>query len=174
MSGHSKWSQIKHKKEITDRQKGQLFSKLAKKIAMAAKDDPNPVHNFKLQTVIDEARNYNMPKDNIERAIKKAADKENAALYEVHIDTMGPGGVAVVIEGITDNKNRTIAEIRTILGKHDFKPVPEGSLNWMFDHEKNPIAPIEITNPDLNTKIEKLFEDLDNHDDVENVYSNIK
>src|SRR3990167_1904563 len=103
MSGHSKWSQIKHKKGISDQKRGQLFSKLAKKISIVAREGADPASNYKLQSVIDEARTANMPKENIDRAIKRASEKEAAALNEFVIQAMGQGGIAMVIEGITDN-----------------------------------------------------------------------
>ncbi len=173
MSGHSKWSQIKHKKGISDQKKGQVFSKLSKKISIAAKDGADPSTNFKLQAVINEARVENMPKENIERAIKRASDKDTASLKEVIIQAMGPAGIALVIEGITDNSNRTVGDVRTILNRNDFKIVHEGSLNWMFDKEKNPTMPLEISDQQLLSKIDKAMEELDSNDDVENVYTNV-
>src|SRR3989344_7105428 len=98
MSGHSKWSQIKHKKGVSDQKKGQLFSKLAKKISLAAKVGTDPASNYKLQSVIEEARTFNMPKENIERAVKRASEKDAAALNEFVIQAMGPSGVAIIIE----------------------------------------------------------------------------
>jgi len=173
MSGHSKWSQIKHKKGISDQKKGQFFSKLAKKISIAAREGAEPSANYKLQSVIEEARTFNMPKENIERAIKRTSEKDAAALNEITIQAMGVGGGAIVIEGITDNKNRTINKIKHILAQNDFRMVPENSLNWMFDKNWNPHAPIETT-PEIQQKLDKLLEELDNNEDVENVYTNLK
>lgn len=174
MSGHSKWSQIKHQKGITDQKKGQLFSKLAKKISITARGGADPASNYKLQSVIEEARTINMPKENIERAIKRASEKDAAAIDEVIIQAIGPGGIAIVIRGLTDNKNRTINEVKHILSENEFKMVPENSLNWMFDSNWTPNAPLEITDISVRQKIDKLFEELDNNDDVENVYTNLK
>ena len=173
MSGHSKWSQIKHKKGVSDQKKGQVFSKLAKKISVIAKKNSDPTSNFQLQSAINEARAANMPKENIERAIKSAGDKDAAALNEVVIQAMGPVGIAIVVEAITDNSNRTVSEVRKILNKNDVKVVPENSLNWMFDAEKNPVAPVEAS-PETISKLDKVFDELDSNDDVENVYTNIK
>jgi len=173
MSGHSKWSQIKHKKGISDQKRGQLFSKLAKKISIVAREGADPASNYKLQSVIDEARTANMPKENIDRAIKRASEKEAAALNEFVIQAMGQGGIAMVIEGITDNKNRTINEVKHILSGNEFKMVPENSLNWMFDQNWNPHAPLEVDQP-AQEKLDKLLEELDNNDDVENVFTNLK
>jgi len=197
MSGHSKWSQIKHRKGVSDQKKGQVFSKLANKITIAARGRTDPSANYKLQSAIDEARAANMPKENIERAVKRAAEKEAASLNEITVQAMGPGSVAVVIEAITDNKNRTIAEIKNILAKNEFKMVPEGSLNWIFiphlfgtgaTHQAEgksqkgagfntgwtPKTPLEIGDPAVRQKFDKLLEELAANDDVENVHSNLK
>lgn len=173
MSGHSKWSQIKHKKGISDQKKGQAFSKLAKKISIAARKGADPNSNYQLQSVVNEARSINMPKENIERAIKRASDKDAAVLSEVIIQAMGPGGVALVIECITDNSNRTVNEVRIILTRNTLRVVPEGSLNWMFDKDKNPLSPIQAS-PENAATLDKALEELDTNDDVENVFTNIK
>ncbi len=174
MSGHSKWSQIKHQKGITDQKKGQVFSKLAKKISIAAREGADPTSNYKLQSVIEEARAMNMPKENIERAIKRASEKDAAAIDEVIIQAVGPNGIAIVIKGLTDNKNRTINELKHILSENAFKMVPENSLNWMFSADWTPHAPLEINDQPLQQKLEKLLEELDNNDDVENIHTNLK
>src|SRR3989344_3166194 len=119
MSGHSKWSQIKHKKGEADQKRGVAFSKLLNAISVAAKSEPNPDFNPRLRTAIEKAKEANVPKDNIERAINKA--KEGDALEEILIEAYGPEGVAVIIEAITDNSNRTISEIKNILAKHEAK-----------------------------------------------------
>lgn len=173
MSGHSKWSQIKHKKGISDQKKGQLFSKLAKKISITARDGANPSANYKLQAIIEEAQGFNMPKENIERAIKRANERGAAILETIIIQGMAPDSVAIVIEAITDNRNRTISEIKNIFNKKEVKFVPEGSLSWMFDKNWKPNNPIEISNQVIVQRLEKLFDELDAHDDVENIYSNL-
>lgn len=174
MSGHSKWQQIRRKKEVTDQKKGQLFSKLARKISIAARTGADPASNYKLQSVIDEARAFNMPKENIERAIKKASEKETAALSELTIQAMGPGGIAIIIEAITDNKNRTINEVKHMLTENGFKMVPENSLNWMFNTaDWSPHAPLEADQA-TQEKLDKILEELDNNEDVENVFTNLK
>ena len=173
MSGHSKWSQIKHKKGVSDQKKGQIFSKLAKKISIATREGTDPAGNYKLQSAIEEARSFNMPRENIERAVKRASDKDAAALDEVIIQAMGPGGVAIIVEGITDNKNRTINDVRHILAENNFKMVPENSLNWMFGPGWVPHTPLGLDQA-AQEKLDKLFEDLDNHDDIENMHTNIK
>lgn len=173
MSGHSRWSQIKHKKGVTDQKKGQVFSKLANKITIAARSGTDPSSNHKLQSAVDEARAANMPKDNIERAIKRAGEKDAAAIKEVLIQAIGPGGVAIAIEGVTDNSNRTISEIKNILSGNEAKMVPEGSLGWMFDVTSwTAHAPLEADEATLN-KIGKLITELKEHEDVEKVYTNL-
>ena len=174
MSGHNKWQQIRHKKGITDQKKGQVFSKLVKKISIATREGTDLSANYKLQSVVDEARAANMPKENIERAIKRAGDKNAVALNELIIQAMGPAGIAIIVEAITDNKNRTINEIRRILSENEFKMVQEGSLNWMFGSNWVPHAPLEINDPAIQQKLDKAFEELDNNDDVENIHTNLK
>jgi YebC/PmpR family DNA-binding regulatory protein len=135
MSGHSKWSQIKHKKGIADKKKSNTFSKIAKIIAIAARAGSDPSSNIQLQNAIDRARTANMPKDNIERAIKKASDKESNALQEVILQATGPENTAFIIEAITDNSNRTVNELRHLLSTIDCKMAPEGSLDWLFERK---------------------------------------
>ncbi|MBU0964461.1 YebC/PmpR family DNA-binding transcriptional regulator, partial [Patescibacteria group bacterium] len=132
---HSKWSQIKRQKAVTDKKKGNLFTKLAKTITIATKQGgPDPDSNFKLRLAIDKARSSNMPNDNIERAIKRGSGEtgENT-IEEVIYEAFGPGGSAIIIEATTDNKNRTTAEIRNILSKHQGNLGNSGSVIWMFD-----------------------------------------
>ncbi len=174
MSGHSKWSQIKHRKGISDQKKAQVFSKVSKKISVAARDGADPASNYKLQAIIEEARALNMPKENIDRAVKRAGEKEAAELNEVMIHAIGPGSIAMVIEAITDNKNRTISEIKNILSKNDSKMVPENSLNWMFGKNCDPVTQVEVSDTAIQQKIDKLFEELDANDDIENVHTNLK
>ncbi len=134
MAGHSKWKQIKHKKEISDAKRSATFSKLSKLIAIAARGNQDPATNIHLQGIIERARAANMPKDNIERAISKAKDKEAQLLKEIVVHATGPRGSAFMIYSITDNSNRTIQELKKIFTKYDVKMVADGSLDWMF-HE---------------------------------------
>jgi YebC/PmpR family DNA-binding regulatory protein len=134
MSGHSKWAKIKHKKGATDAKRGAAFTKIIREITTAAKDgggDPNT--NPRLRTAIDRARGINMPKDNIENAIKKGTGELPGVVYEQFtFDAYGPGGVAILIEGLTDNKNRTTAEIRNILSKKNGSLAGPGSTAFLF------------------------------------------
>ena len=173
MSGHSKWSQIKHQKGAADQKRGQLFSKLARVITLAARGGSDPTTNPALQSAIAQARDFDLPKENIERAIKRASDRAAAALAQVLLQAIGPGASAIVVQAITDNRNRTVAEIKNILTKHHAKLVPPGSLNWQFNQQWQPLNPLTLTNPADQQKLDKLFEDLDNQPDVETIYSNL-
>lgn len=134
MSGHSKWASIKHKKAATDAKRGAQFTKLTKEITAAAKNGGgNPETNIRLRAAISRAREYNMPNNNVENAIKKGTGELPGVTFEdVVFDAYGPGGVAILIEGLTDNKNRTTAEIRSILSKKNGSLAGAGSTAWMF------------------------------------------
>ena len=135
MSGHSKWSTIKHKKGAADAKRGKIFSKLAKAITSAARQGGgNPEMNLKLQYAIDKAKSENMPKDNIERAILKGTGElgGDVVLYECLYEGYGPGGVAILIEILTDNKNRTAAEVRKIFERSGGNLGESGCVSWMF------------------------------------------
>jgi len=233
MSGHSHFSSIKHKKGRADEARGKAFSKMARVIIIAAKDGGDPDSNSKLRLAIDQAKKINMPKDNIERAIKKgtgelASDKLESVTFEAY----GPGGIAIIIEGITDNKNRTLGDIKKILNQYNGKLAGEGSVRWMFERkgsiliqgsnkEELELLAIEAGAEDIKwreeylniyTKIEdleqvkktleekgieiesssldwvakeeidapekesceKLFNALDENDDIQDIYSNLK
>ncbi len=135
MSGHSKWSSIKHKKGITDVRRGKVFSKLIKEITVAARTGGgDPSGNPRLRTAILAAKSENMPKDNIERAIKKGTGELEGVNYEESIyEGYGPGGAAVLIESVTDNKNRAVADIRHIFSKCGGNLGENGCVSWMFD-----------------------------------------
>ncbi|MBI2609768.1 YebC/PmpR family DNA-binding transcriptional regulator [Candidatus Giovannonibacteria bacterium] len=175
MSGHSKWAQIKHKKAITDAKRGQLFSKFARLITIAAKEGgADPKNNSKLAAVILEARNVNMPNDNIERALKRASEKSEAELKEVIYEAFGPGGSALIITAVTNNSNRTTNEIKHALSEHDGKLGVAGSAMWAFEKNGNEFVskfPTKLSELD-SKKFETLLEALDNLEDVNEVYSN--
>lgn len=134
MSGHSKWAKIKHKKGAEDAKRGALFTKLTKEITAAAKEGGgNMETNFRLRAACDRARGYNMPSSNVENAIKKGTGELPGVVFEsVIFDARGPGGVAMLIEGLTDNKNRTTAEIRNLLGKKGGSLAGAGSAAFIF------------------------------------------
>ncbi|MEX2373546.1 MAG: YebC/PmpR family DNA-binding transcriptional regulator [Dehalococcoidia bacterium] len=135
MSGHSKWSSIKHKKAATDAKKGQLFTKLARDITMAAKaGDPDPDVNAALRLAVQKAKQANMPADNIDRAIKKGAGASDADnLEEVTYEGYGPGGTAVIVQAVTDNRNRTVAEVRHAFSRGGGTMADSGAVAWQFD-----------------------------------------
>lgn len=136
MSGHSHFSSIKHKKSLEDEKRGKIFSKMARIISVAAKEGTDPASNSKLRQAIDEARGFNMPKDNIERAIKRGSGETKEGKFEeVNYEAFGPGGIAVIIETITDNKNRTLAEIKHTLQKYNGKLAESGSVKWLFERK---------------------------------------
>lgn len=135
MSGHNKWSTIKHKKGAADAKRGKIFSKIIKEITIAARmGGGDPEGNPRLRTVLTAARNANMPKDNIERAIKRGTGEIAGVTYEeITYEGYGPGGVAVLVEALTDNKNRTVAEIRHIFDKYNGNLGESGCVSWIFE-----------------------------------------
>lgn len=137
MSGHSKWSTIKRKKAAQDAKKGKAFTKLIKEITIAARDGGgDPEANPRLRLAIDNAKAANMPADNIDRAIKKATGElEGVEYHEINYEGYGPGGVAILVESVTDNKNRTVAEVRHIFSKYGGSMGESGSVAWMFDRK---------------------------------------
>ena len=145
MSGHSKWNNIKNKKGKADAQRGKIFTKLGREILIAVKEGgPDPASNSKLRDVVAKCKANNMPNDNIERSIKKAAGDGNAANYEeIVYEGYGPNGVALIIEAMTDNRNRTAGEVRHILDKFGGNLGATGSVSWMFD--KKGVIVIERT-----------------------------
>lgn len=134
MSGHSKWATIKHKKAATDAKRGQLFTKLIKEITIAARGGGKPESNPRLRVAIERAKESSMPADNIDRAIKKGTGELEGVNYEdIILEGYGPGGVAFYIEGVSDNKNRTTSEVRTIFTKRGGNMAGAGSVGWMFE-----------------------------------------
>ena len=137
MSGHSHAKTIKHQKDIADAKKGSVFSKIGRLITIAAKEaGGDATTNSKLRLAIDQAKKFNMPKENIERAIKKGVGElTGEKLEEISFEGFGPGGIALIIEGITDNKNRTLGEIKVILNQNGGKLAGEGAVKWLFDRK---------------------------------------
>lgn len=137
MSGHSKWANIKHKKEKSDSQRGKIFTKIGRELAIAVKEgSPDPSANSKLRDVIAKAKANNLPNDNIERSIKKAAGEMGNVNYEEIIyEGYGPGGVAIIVESLTENRNRTVADVRHIFDKYGGSMGSTGCVSWMFDRK---------------------------------------
>ena len=134
MSGHSKWATIKHKKAATDAKRGQRFTKLIKEITIAARSGGKPEANPRLRVAIERGKEASMPADNIERAIKKGTGELEGINYEdITLEGYGPGGVAIYVEGVSDNKNRTTSEVRTIFTKRGANMAGAGSVSWMFE-----------------------------------------
>ena len=155
MSGHSKWSNIKHKKEKTDAQKAKVFTKIGKEITIAVKEGgADPVSNSKLRDLIAKAKANNVPNDNIERTIKKAAGAENVNYEEITYEGYGPSGVAVIVETTTDNRNRTAGNVRAYFSKYHGNLGQSGCVSFMFDDR----GLIIISNEDGDIDEDKLME----------------
>lgn len=179
MSGHSHWSGIKHKKEITDKKRAKIFSKSLKLISAAAHAEPDPAFNPRLRTAVAKAREAGVPADTIERAIKHAADPAEK-LEELLYEAYGPCGAAILITAISDNRNRTAQEIKTILRDHNGKWAESGSVQWAFEPaggeawgEWTAKFPQDIASEEEKQKLADLLDALDENDDVQNVYTNL-
>ncbi len=138
MSGHSKWSKIKHKKGATDAKRGQLFTKLSREIMVAAREgDADPDMNFRLRLAIDTAKSLNMPKDNIERAVTRGSGTGSDAvvLEEISYEAYGPGGAGIIVQALTDNKNRTAAEVRAQITRGGGNLAGAGAVSWNFENK---------------------------------------
>lgn len=169
MSGHSKWSTIKRKKAAADQKRGKIFTKLIKEITVAARQgggDPNA--NPRLRLAVDNAKSANMPLDNIDRAIKKATGElEGVSYLELTYEGYGPGGVAVLVESVTDNKNRTVAEVRHAFSKNGGSLGESGSVAWMFDRKGIISMPSQGKTEDemMELVLEAGAEDLQSEED---------
>lgn len=153
MSGHSKWHKIKHKKGAADAKKGVLFGRLAREITVAARDGGgDPDMNFRLRIAVDAAKSANLPKDNIERAIKKGTGElQGEVLEEITYEAMGPGGTAFVIEVVTDNRNRSVAEVRHAFTKHNGNF--GAAVGWLFDRKG--VIRLQETSSDNVSKLDR-------------------
>ena len=151
MSGHSKWSSIKHKKGAADAKRGKLFSKLSRAIIVAAKEGgADPSGNLALQNAIEKARSYSMPKDNIDRAIAKGsgAEADGSQFETVVYEGYGPSGVAVIVEALTDNRNRTASDVRHTFSKNDGNLGTSGAVVWLFERRGVVLVPAEGVDED--------------------------
>ncbi len=137
MSGHSKWAQIKRQKGVADARRGQLFTKLTREIIVAVREGgSNPEGNFRLRLAIQKARDHNMPLDNIDRAIKRGSGQaEGASLAEMVLEGYGPSGVAILVQALSDNRNRTLQEVRNIFTRHSGNLGEAGCVAWLFDSQ---------------------------------------
>jgi YebC/PmpR family DNA-binding regulatory protein len=177
MAGHSKWSNIKHKKAKEDKKRAKIFSKLSRKIRVAVKEggSGDPEQNPALRTFLDKAKDANMPKDNIQRAIDAGLGKgENGPLKEVLYEGFGPGGTAFLIASVTDNKNRTTSEIRHILNTAGGSLGSPGSVKYMFERDDEEgykcTIPLAVKDEDQIEKLSDLADELREQEDVEEVY----
>lgn len=173
MSGHSKWSKIKHKKAATDARKSKVFSKLVRFITVEAKKAKGDRNAPGLRVAIDKARAENMPADNIDRAIDKASSSA-AELESVTYEAYGPGGAAIIIEGYTDNRNRTAQEIKHLLSKNGSALATPGAALWAFTKGENGLEPtttVDLSDEDLEA-LAQLIDEIEEHDDVNEVYTN--
>ncbi|MBY0472974.1 YebC/PmpR family DNA-binding transcriptional regulator [Patescibacteria group bacterium] len=171
MAGHSKWAKLKHTKGKTDAQKSKLFSKLVKIISSELKQAKGDKTAPGVRVAIEKAKAANMPSDNIERALAKADGKE---LEHVIYEAYGPGGCALIIEGYTDSKNRTVQELKHLLSEHGGSIATPGAAMWAFqknaEGKLEPLSPIELSDED-SQKMADLSDALEEHDDVSEVYT---
>lgn len=173
MAGHNKWSKIKRQKEKTDGQKAKVFGKMVKLISVEAKKANGNISSPGLKAAIEKAKSFNVPNDNIERAIKKSAEAGETEL--VVYEAYGPGGCAVIIEALTDNKNRANQEIKTIMSKNGFQMAGIGAASWAFSHNPGedwiPTSTIPLSEED-GEKLSKLIDELEESDEVNDIYTN--
>jgi YebC/PmpR family DNA-binding regulatory protein len=174
MAGHSKWAQIKRQKGKTDAAKSAVFGKLARRITIEAKKAGGNIAAAGLRAAMEKAREMNMPKENMERAIAKATSAEAGSLESVVYETYGPGGAALLIEALTDSKNRTSAEIKHLLSEQGLALAAPGSASWAFEKTAEGYAPKTTVplSPEDDAKLMTIMEKIDAHDDVEEVYTN--
>ncbi|MCU9838279.1 YebC/PmpR family DNA-binding transcriptional regulator [Ruegeria sp. WL0004] len=168
MAGHSKWANIQHRKGRQDAARSKLFSKFSKEITVAAKmGDPDPDKNPRLRLAIKEAKSQSMPKDNIERAIKKAIGGDGDAYEEIRYEGYGPNGVAVIVEAMTDNRNRTASNVRSTFTKHGGNLGETGSVGFMFERKGEVVYPAEVGDADtvMMAAIEAGAEDVESSEE---------
>lgn len=174
MSGHNKWSKIKRQKAGTDAAKSKVFSKLARAISTASKMVNGDTTSPTLRTAIDKAREYNMPIDNIERAVKKGSGSEAEHMDHITYEAYGPGGCALIIEALTSNRNKAAQEVKFILSENGFSLAGIGSVTWAFTKEGMEWIPnmtVPLSEED-SQKLEKLMNELEENDEVQEVYTN--
>lgn len=175
MSGHNKWSKIKNKKAVTDAQKSKIFGKLVRFITVESKKAKGDINSPGLRAAIEKAQAENVPKDNIERAIKKGAGGEGGETEQITYESYGPGGCALIIEALTENRNKAAQEIKHILSKNGFELATPGSAVWAFEKRTGEgwipktTAPVSETDGEI---LEKLIEELEENDEVQEVFTN--
>jgi YebC/PmpR family DNA-binding regulatory protein len=176
MSGHNKWSQIKRQKGASDAAKSRAFSMFSKLITIESKKAGGQVSSGGLAAAIARAKEINMPKDSIDRAVAKGISKDAGELEQISYEFFGPGGVAMIVSALTDNKNRTTPEVRHILTKNGFELGSTGTAQWAFSKSSNgtltPNAPLVQVSGDDEEMLTKLLDLFDEHDDVQYVLTN--
>jgi len=175
MSGHNKWSKIKNKKAVTDAKKNKIFSKFAKLITVESKNARGDINSPSLKSAIDQAKTVNMPLENIQRAVKKGVSDDSVNMENTTYEAYGPGGCALIIECLTDNKNRIAAEIRHLLSKNNIPLAGIGSVTWGFEKKENqwfPKTTLPLPDEDME-KMEVIIDELEDNDDVQAVFTNI-
>lgn len=173
MAGHSKWANIQHRKGKQDAVRAKLFSKLSKEITVAAKmGDPDPDKNPRLRLAVKEAKAASMPKDNIDRAIKKAAGGDVESYEEIRYEGYGPGGVAIIVEAMTDNRNRTASNVRSTFSKYGGNLGETGSVAFMFDRKGEVFYPASVADGDvvMMAAIEAGAEDVESDEEGHWIY----
>jgi len=173
MAGHSKWANIQHRKGRQDAARSKLFSKLAKEITVAAKmGDPDPEKNPRLRLAVKEAKSNSVPKDVIDRAIKKASGGDAEDYEEIRYEGYGPGGVAILVEAMTDNRNRTASNVRSMFSKNGGNLAETGSVSFMFDRKGQVLYPADVADADtmMMAAIEAGAEDVESTEDGHVVY----
>jgi YebC/PmpR family DNA-binding regulatory protein len=177
MSGHSKWSQIKRQKAVTDSARSRVFSRYARLIAMESKKANGVLTAPGLAAAIARAKTENMPKENIERAVARGASKDSGTLEQILYEAYGPAGVAIMIDALTDNKNRTTPEIKHIFSKAGFEIAAPGAASWAFTKvgamyiPNEPLTDIEGADEE---KLTAILEALDEHEDVQQIFTNAR
>lgn len=170
MAGHSKWANIKHRKEAQDNKKGKIFTKIARELTVAAKiGGGDPASNSRLRLALDKARSANMPKDNVERAIKKGTGEGNDQVFEdITYEGYAPGGVGILVKTLTDNRNRTIMEVRTVITKRGGSMAEAGSVAWQFENKGIIEVPVTACSEDdiMNYALEAGAEDVVTDGDI--------
>lgn len=174
MAGHSKWAQIKRQKAVNDAARSAAFGKLARRITVESKKAGGDINAHELRAAIDKAKAANMPKDNIERAVAKGASADSTAMESILYETYGPGGCAILIETLTDSRNRTAQEIKHLLTKNGLELAAQGSALWAFEktadgYEAKTTVPLSEADTE---RLMQVLEIIDAYDDVEEVYTN--
>jgi len=174
MSGHNKWSKVKNKKAVTDAKKGKIYTKMAKLIAVEVKKSGGDINSPGVKAIVARAREYDVPNDNIERALKKGSEKNATEMEAILYEAYGPGGVAIMIEVLTDNRNKAAAEVKHILAANGSTLAAPGSASWAFEKTAEGFMPKMLTplSPEDSEKLDILIEALEDNDEVQDLYTN--